>query len=599
MKFRSIRTRLIQFMLFATIIPLTLSLVITLLHTRESVKEQTVNENIRLIYQGKTNLDNYLSGINRASLSVYSDQHFLRNLALRPNDYMVLSEIYTTLQSIQVTTPDIHQVYLHNNLTNQSTLITSSSPQRAYRSEAYRNIEQFGQGVTAIESVHPLHSYGFPTSPSNYTDRKVITLYRSIVNVPDTKQLALLAIDIKLDGIDAICDQLYENSSENLYLIDDRGNVIYSQNEEEIGGPMPNSKIISMIKQHGEQGYFDDTDAMNIFERLDTSFASWILVKQIPHTTLYQQSNQLVSINAIIAVLALFTVIIGTLFISIRITRPIKQLTNYINVVQAGNLDVDIQVTSTDEIGILSRRFRQMMDTINNLILKEYRLELANKTNQLKALQAQIDPHFLYNSLQSIGTLALHHKVPRIYKLLSSLASIMRYNMRTGEAMVTLGDEVKHLELYLDLQKERFGDQLEVEWNIDPDSLSCRVPKMILQPIAENYFKHGMELYQEAGKLSIATHRVDDQRVTIVIKNNGASIELARLSELQSMLQQTGENSDLEDGESIGLRNVLMRLQLYSDNRSSLSIGNLQPHGIIVTLEIITLGRDTHEGTDR
>ncbi|WMT41373.1 HAMP domain-containing protein [Paenibacillus sp. D2_2] len=267
---------------------------------------------------------------------------------------MVLSEIYTTLQSIQVTTPDIHQVYLHNNLTNQSTLITSSSPQRAYRSEAYRKIEKFGQGVTAIESVHPLHSYGFPTSPSNYTDRKVITLYRSIVNIPDTKQLALLAIDVRLDGINAICDQLYENSSENLYLIDDKGNVIYSHNEEEIGSPMPNLKILSMVKQHGEQGYFDDKDAMNIFEKLDTSFASWILVKQIPHKTLYQQSTQLVSLNAIIAVLALLTVIIGTLYISIRITRPIKQLTNYINVVQAGNLDVDIQVTSPDEIGILA-----------------------------------------------------------------------------------------------------------------------------------------------------------------------------------------------------------------------------------------------------
>lgn len=599
MKFRSIQTRLIYFMLFATIIPLTLSLIITLLHTRESVKEQTVNENIRLIYQGKTNLDNYLSSINRASLSVYSDPHFLRNLALRPDDYMVLSEIYTTLQTIQVTTPDIHQVYMHNNLTNQSTLITGSLPQRAYRSEPYRNIEQPEQGVTAVESVHPLHSYGFPTSPANYTDRKVITLYRSIVNVPDTEQLALLAIDIRLDGINAICDQLYENNSENLYLIDNKGVVIYSHNENEIGNVIPDPKLIQAIAEHGNKGYFDDRNAMNIYEKLDTSIASWILVKQIPHTTLYEQSNQLVSINAIVAVLALFIVIIGTLFISIRITRPIKQLTNYINVVQAGQLDVEIQVTSSDEIGILSRRFRQMMDTINNLILKEYRLELANKTNQLKALQAQINPHFLFNSLQSIGTLALHHKVPRIYSLLSSLASIMRYNMRNSEAMVTLKEELKHLELYLELQQERFRDQLEVEWDIDPDSLSCKVPKMILQPIAENYFKHGMEQYQEAGKLSIATHRTDNWKVTITIKNNGASIEPSRLTTLQDMLQQTEENSDLEDGESIGLRNVLMRLHLYSDNQSSLYIENLKPHGIVVTLEIITLGRDTYEGTDR
>ena len=181
-----------------------------------------------------------------------------------------------------------------------------------------------------------------------------------------------------------------------------------------------------------DNGYYDGKDAMIVYEKLDLPYAPWTLVKQIPHQTLYKHSTELTSINAIIAILALFIVIFGTLWISIRITRPIKQLTSYMNQVKTG-LDVDIDVTSPDEIGILSRRFRTMMDTINNLILREYRLEIANKTNQLKALQAQIDPHFLYNSLQSIGTLALHN-VPRIYSLLSSLANMMRYNMRNSEA---------------------------------------------------------------------------------------------------------------------------------------------------------------------
>ncbi len=599
MKFRSIRTRLFKFMLFATIIPLTVSLVITLFYTRESVKEQALNENIRLIYQGKTNLDNYLSGINRASVSVYSDTHFLRNLALRPNDYMVVSELYATLQSIQVTTPDIHQVYLHNNLTNQSTLITRSSPQRAYKHEAFRKIEQIGAGVAAIESVHPVHNYGFSPSPSNYTDSRVITFYRSIVNVPNTKQLALLAIDVNLDGINRICDQLYDKSSENLYLIDSQGSVIYSNNPEEIGAKIPDNHLLQEIKDQGDKGFLDDKDSISIFEKLDSNFTSWMLVKQIPHSTLYQHSTQLVRINSIVAVITLIIVILGTLWITIRITRPIKQLMNYLNVVQTGRLDVDIQVTSPDEIGILSRRFRQMMDTINNLILTEYRLELANKTNQLKVLQAQIDPHFLFNSLQSIGTLALHHKVPRIYSLLSSLASIMRYNMRNSEALVTLGEEIKHLELYLDLQEERFKDQLDVEWQIDPESLSYKVPKMILQPIAENYFKHGMDQLEGTGKVSIITEVIDSRSIGITIKNDGASIDSLKLQELQNVLHGDSKDSNEDKQESIGLRNVRMRLQLYSDNQSSLSIDNLKPHGVKVTLRVITSGRDKNESTDR
>lgn len=593
MKTRSIRTRLIQFMLAVTTIPLLLSLMITLMHTRESVKEQTVNENMRLIYQGKTNLANYLSSINRASLSVYSDPHFLRNLALSPDNYRVVAEIYTTLQSIMITNPDIFQIYMHNNLTGQSTQITSNVPRREFRKKPYRTIEPFGKGVTAIEPVHPSHSYGFPPRPADLAGQKVITFYRSITNVPSTEQQALLAIDVKLDSITAICEQLFAEGEEQFYLIDDHGLILYSGNPDEIGTKLDDPALMNEMANK-EGGYYDGSQTMSIYEKLDVSFAPWTLVKQIPHQFLYKHSTELTSINAIIAVLALLAVIFGTLWISFRITKPIKQLASYMNQVQTGHLDVEVDIKSPDEIGALARRFRQMMDTINNLILREYRLELANKTNQLKALQAQIDPHFLYNSLQSIGTLALQNQVPRIYSLLSSLADIMRYNMRNSEAMVTLRDELNHLKLYLELQQERFGDQLAVEWDIDQESLGASVPKMILQPIAENYFKHGKDNRSSVGRLSISSSISDDGRLVIRISNNGASIDPEELVKLQELLDRSSLRSETEsgpeDGYSIGLNNVLMRLNLYSDNTARLTIENVEPHGVSVTLEFYARG---------
>lgn len=589
MKIRSIRTRLIQFMLAVTTIPLLLSLMITLMHTRESVKEQTVNENVRLIYQGKTNLTNYLNNINHASLSVYSDPHFLRNLALSPDNYRVVAEIYTVLQTILITNPDIHQIYLHNNLSGQSTQITSGVPRREFRSEPYNRLEQFGQGDTATQPVHLSHSYGFTPRPADLSNQPVFTFYRSIANIPSTEQQALMAIDVRLDSINAICEQLYAEGEEQFYLIDDKGLVIYSENQDEIGAPLKDQALMDVISD-SERGYYDGSKAMSIYEKLDVSFAPWTLVKQIPHQSLYKNSTELTSINAIIAVLALLTVIFGTLWISIRITKPIKQLASYMNQVQTGRLDVEIDVKSPDEIGALARRFRQMMDTINNLILREYRLELANKTNQLKALQAQIDPHFLYNSLQSIGTLALQHNVPRIYSLLSSLANIMRYNMRNSEAMVTLEDEINHLELYLELQQERFGDQLEVVWDIDPESLTAPVPKMILQPIAENYFKHGMDGRSGTGRLLVSSRVTEERRLIIRIENTGASIDTDELLKLQDLLQQAAGHEEINNGYSIGLNNVLMRLNLYSDNTALLTIENVEPHGVAVTLEINAWG---------
>ncbi|MGM1047195.1 MAG: sensor histidine kinase [Bacillota bacterium] len=589
MKVRSIRTRLIQFMLAITTIPLLLSLMITWMHTRESVKEQTVNENVRLIYQGKTNLTNYLNNINRVSLSVYSDNHFLLNLALSPDNYRVVAELYTTLQSILNTNSDIHQIYMHNNLSGQSTQITSGVPRREFRTEPFRRLEQFDHGDTAIEPVHMSHSYGFSYRPADLASLPVFTFYRSITNIPSSKQLALMAIDVKLDSVTEICEQLYAAGEEQFYLIDDTGLVIYSGNPDEIGTTLKDQALMDEISDK-ESGYFDGSNAMSIYEKLDVTFAPWTLVKQIPHQSLYKNSTELTSINLIIALLALLTVIFGTLWISIRITQPIKQLASYMNQVQTGRLDVEIDVKSPDEIGALARRFRQMMDTINNLILKEYRLELANKTNQLKALQAQIDPHFLYNSLQSIGTLALQNNVPRIYSLLSSLANIMRYNMRNSEAMVTLRDELNHLELYLELQKERFGDQLEVVWDIDPDTLSAPVPKMILQPIVENYFKHGMDNRSNTGRLSVSAKVTEERRLIIRIENTGTSIDTDELLKLQKLLQHAAGHEEIDNGYSIGLNNVLMRLNLYSDNSALLSIENVEPHGVAVTLEINAWG---------
>jgi two-component system sensor histidine kinase YesM len=120
-----------------------------------------------------------------------------------------------------------------------------------------------------------------------------------------------------------------------------------------------------------------------------------------------------------------------------------------------------------------------MIGKINHLINREYKLELENKTNQLKALQSQLNPHFLYNALQSIGTLALKKNVPQVYSLVTHLSKIMRYGMNMDEDMVPLTKEIDYIKAFLLLQKERFGDQFEYSLQFDKEDLTIRVPKMI------------------------------------------------------------------------------------------------------------------------
>ncbi|WP_336783704.1 sensor histidine kinase [Paenibacillus illinoisensis] len=603
-KYYSIRTKLIAFMLIATTLPLLASISMTFIQTKTALREQAVAENKRLIYQASTNLNNYVDNVARASLAVYSDPNFLRNLAKIPGDYRAVAEVYTTLQTIRSAVPDVFQLYLHSFAANQSTLIMSPFPKREERKQAYSDTLHGKTGGESpdiwVESAHMSHTYGFKAASADDPARTVITLHRVIKDVPSTERLGVLAIDLNMDTIAAICSRLYDPEKEQIYVVDGQNQIIY-QGRSEISGTdqlrQEASRELDAARtgtgtSSTAAGHFEQEHSMYVYQQMGSTFADWTIIKQIPNETLYARATTLTWNNAMIAIAALLLVIVATLFISIRITGPLKQLMRYMNQIQAGRLHVDIRLKSQDEIGVLARHFRDMMDTVNNLILREYRLEIANKTNQLKALQAQIHPHFLYNTLQSIGTLALQHQGQRVYVLLSSLSKMLRYSMR-DQTRVTLREEAEHARLYLELQQERFGDRLEVQLDFAEDTLRTELPRMTLQPLIENYFKHGADVQPGKGFIRISSRRTSDHWIEIQLENNGPPIPEEKLSEIQGWLSLIHTSSgfaaqDSDPSESIGLRNVMRRLQLNSppEHTAMLEISNLEPNGVIIKLNI-------------
>ncbi|WP_339189996.1 sensor histidine kinase [Paenibacillus sp. FSL R5-0490] len=603
-KYYSIRTKLIAFMLIATTLPLLASISMTFIQTKTALREQAVEENKRLIYQASTNLNNYVDNVARASLAVYNDPNFLRNLAKIPGDYRAVAEVYTTLQTIRAAVPDVFQLYLHSFAANQSTLITNPFPKREERKQAYSGSLHGKTGGDSpdiwVESAHMSHTYGFKAASPDDPARTVITLHRVIKDIPSTERLGVLAIDLNMNTIAAICSRLYDPAKEQIYVVDGQNQIIYQGRSEvnhtdalrEETASELNIARSSAGTAQNVAGHFEQDRSMYVYQQLGSTYADWTIVKQIPNETLYARATTLTWNNAMIAIAALVLVIVATLFISIRITGPLKQLMRYMNQIQAGRLHVDIHLSSRDEFGVLARHFRDMMDTVNNLILREYRLEIANKTNQLKALQAQIHPHFLYNTLQSIGTLALQQQGQRAYILLSSLSKMLRYSMR-DQTCVTLREEAEHARLYLELQQERFGDRLEVDLDFAEDTLSVEMPRMTLQPLIENYFKHGADIQPGKGHISLSSRRINDHWIEIELNNNGPSIPEDKLLEIRGWLHPSHTTTGLstqesDESESIGLRNVIRRLQLNSHpgHSARLEINNQEPNGVKITVKL-------------
>lgn len=275
---------------------------------------------------------------------------------------------------------------------------------------------------------------------------------------------------------------------------------------------------------------------------------------------------------------------ITAVLISVGFTRPIKKLIQFTQKVQTGQLDAQMDVEREDEFGLLTRKITGMTRTINDLIVKEYRLELANTTNQLKALQAQVNPHFLYNALQSIASLSLRYNAPQVYELIYSLGSMMRYSMNTERTQVPLRDEIEHVGNYVILMKERFGEEnLQLVTEATEEALETVLPKMILQPLVENIFKHGFTDGIHQAEIGITCKLEGESRLVLSVKDNGKGMSPERLGEITAGLRSSGRPED----EQIGLYNVLARLRLQFGSGAGMTLENNQEgQGVTVTLII-------------
>lgn len=603
----SIRYKLSVFLMVAILVPIAASILISYFYTKHSLKNDAVRENSNTVRQGTTSLMGQLNAMNNISLNAYNNirmTNSLYNILVQGrSDFMVENNIYSGLHAIEQSSRDIQQVYMYSDLADQSWLLIDGYLKREPGGGGLAGhfVQPLDKNDPYLEPPHPSHNYGmeeFPYSPSN----TVFTIHRPVYRAPLKERIGVLSIDFKLDEFRSIMNMLYDKGQENIYLLDDTGTAIYTSKEDEIGTKPGYAWLQHARYSFAGAGHFDwngdgDFKGIVVFEKFELMGRIWTVAKQIPDSYLYSNASSVLRINMLVLLTSLFIAIAAALFVSVMITAPIKRLTESIRRIKLGKLQFDGDPGRSDEVGVLGSAIKNMVDTIDNLIMRELRLELANKDNQLKALQAQINPHFIFNTLQSIGSVALHHKVPRIYELTSSLGLMMRYNMNTEEPVVPLSKEIAHAQAYLELQQQRFKDRLR--YRIAPGgnaALNTPVPKMILQPLVENCFKHGFEGAEQA-EISIVVE-VSGEMVGITVSDNGPGVTPERLLELER--QMAGEQPGGKEGGGIGLMNVVSRLRLFFNDQAAVRIGHKKPRGFNVHISIpLTEGAVHHESADR
>jgi two-component system, sensor histidine kinase YesM len=590
-----IRKKLIIFLLLVTVLPFGSSIAITYYQTTKSLNNRFVSTNYDLIVKGEEELIVYLEDVAQMSSVLYRYTPFMNVMrdGLAQNLGANQEEVRRALAYLFNTRPEIEQMHLYidigkDSYTNYHSRISGRGKYESILSHPYYSKLTRYDGFSLIEPPHEIYSYNNISVIPNSEKKNVLSFHNILRDVPSDNLLGFLSIDINLSKISAMADRLYTKDLEDLYIMDEKGVIIYSSNENVIGKENKEKWFVQLKKKSSLRKSMEWKDqqfsGVIVHDKFSAPYKNWYIVKRIPYNVLYQGARETALINILIGIVTLVIVLIATMFVSFKITAPIKVLIDNMKKVENGEFKADFDSLGNDEIGMLGRHFKLMIAKINDLIEREYKLDIENKESQLRVLRSQINPHFLYNAFQSIGTLALKSKAVPVYSLLTSLSKIMRYSMNMKEDIVPFISELMHVKSYLLLQKQRFDEQFEFEINASKEVQEILIPKMILQPIVENCFKHGFDQQIKKATIHIDAKLQEDGMASISVSDNGIGVNEEQLNCIRQELF-TGISKQEKQRETIGLKNIYDRLQIYYANQAHMSIDSNEGSGFTVTVQ--------------
>ncbi|MCI6306066.1 MAG: histidine kinase, partial [Subdoligranulum sp.] len=527
----------------------------------------------------------YLEQIQQLSDNIYSNADvysMLHENSLTTNEHY---RIFLFLKSLKSLSPkiEIYQIYLDLYSMQESYIIgqngSSFGPSRyhIHVPDSVKKGSMYGEGP------HLSSNYGFSISGAG---TPVYTFHRKLYDSSHRQELGTISFDVE---VSALQEYLFQNNTIYGYLVQDDGEIVISNSPVSLNDRQTAALLATCAETGWADLKFENFSGLAFAQNTTIDDFSLYVIRMIPYSELYAQCNRLL-LNSMVILFSAAALCCLTIFLAVRrVIKPMRDLNRYVGALHKQGFrngppcrrEDYVNYPYNDELGNLIVHTEQTFSTLYEMFERQKQLNQATRTAEAKMLQAQINPHFLYNSLQSLASLALQHGDKDTWRYITMLGSMMQYSMNLERATAPLRQEFEHVRAYITLQNVRFENQLTTEFMLDREAEDILVPKVILQPLAGNAYKHGQLCHRENSRFSLRA-RLLSHCLIIEAENTGDTCAPERIAEVNACLKNESVSLSQSGDSGIGLPNVLHRLRLFYGPEVSMKLSALPGGGTAV-----------------
>jgi len=558
---------------------------------KQSVEKKSIQYEQELTIQISNIVDTYLKQIDKLSIQAGYNQSILEFLG-KKYDKSSASQVeyvrdrdsvFTILNKERKIVDGIENIVIYNNDGMPFCFYQMGEPNPDYdvRTENWyeKVLDSNDTEFKIFVGVHKSNQFG-------NTKKSIVSIIRRIKNLQNFKGIGIIKIDMDVEVFAELIQDNGQNSQRYIYLLDDKGRIIYSnKSNRQVGEPF-DKDIFYHIQNDNLNSYIKKThNDQVLINQAKSNYSGWYIVTRTEKMFMTEDSRNAIELFFMAWIISAVIALVLSIIISNGIVRPIKILESNIVKIEEGNFDNTIEWNSRDEIGLLAISFNRMSKRLKQLIDEIYSKEAEKRKAEIAALQAQINPHFVFNTLNTIKYMAILQRANGVVDMLDAFITLTRAVSKSTTELVKIEEEIRRIKSYVYIEETRYCGKFNVEFEYDEEVLEYKTLGFILQPIVENAIFHGIEPKIERdkidrGKVKISITR-KQEHIEFCIEDNGVGME-------QSVIDRNLNSDEYKrnGNSSIGINNVNKRVKLYFGDEYGVNIESTVNIGSKVRISI-------------